>query len=74
MPDFRIRSAGLADLDQLCPLFDAYRQFYGNPGNLPAVRLSLATARDNLVAQSLYKAQGWVQDDRFLNFNFGLKP
>jgi len=39
-----------------------------------AVRLSLSTAHTNLTAQSLYKSQGWVQDDRFLNFNFPLKP
>ena len=29
-----IRRAGLADLDALAPLFDAYRQFYGQPADL----------------------------------------
>ena len=29
-----IRRAGLDDLDQLAPLFDAYRQFYQQPGDL----------------------------------------
>ena len=30
-----IRRAGLDDLDQLAPLFDAYRRFYQQPGDLP---------------------------------------
>ena len=29
-----IRRAGLDDLDQLAPLFDAYRRFYQQPGDL----------------------------------------
>jgi ribosomal protein S18 acetylase RimI-like enzyme len=33
-----IRRAGLDDLDQLAPLFDAYRQFYQQPGDLPRAR------------------------------------
>lgn len=37
-PSLTLRQATLADLDQLTLLFDAYRQFYGKPGDLPAVR------------------------------------
>jgi ribosomal protein S18 acetylase RimI-like enzyme len=33
-----IRRAGLADLDQVAPLFDAYRQFYGQAADLPRAR------------------------------------
>jgi ribosomal protein S18 acetylase RimI-like enzyme len=33
-----IRRAGVDDLDQLAPLFDAYRQFYQQPGDLPRAR------------------------------------
>lgn len=29
----RVRRATLADVDALTPLFDGYRQFYGQPGN-----------------------------------------
>lgn len=30
-----IARAGLADLDDLAPLFDGYRRFYGQPADLP---------------------------------------
>src|SRR5881392_3693270 len=30
-----IRRADLADLPALAPLFDAYRRFYGQPGDVP---------------------------------------
>ena len=33
-----IRRAALDDLDQLAPLFDDYRQFYGQPADLPRAR------------------------------------
>jgi ribosomal protein S18 acetylase RimI-like enzyme len=33
-----IRRAGKDDVDQLAPLFDAYRQFYRQPGDLPRAR------------------------------------
>jgi ribosomal protein S18 acetylase RimI-like enzyme len=33
-----IRRAGLDDLDHLAPLFDAYRRFYQQPGDLPRAR------------------------------------
>lgn len=32
------RHAGLADLDRVAPLFDAYRGFYGQPSDLPRAR------------------------------------
>ena len=34
----RIRLAGLEDLDTLSPLFNAYRQFYEQPDDLPLAR------------------------------------
>ncbi|WP_082657941.1 MULTISPECIES: GNAT family N-acetyltransferase [unclassified Sphingopyxis] len=37
-----------------------------------AVRLSLSTARDNHVAQSLYENAGWSRDDIFLSYNLDL--
>jgi len=33
-----INRATLADLDTVAPLFDAYRQFYGQPSDLPRAR------------------------------------
>jgi ribosomal protein S18 acetylase RimI-like enzyme len=33
-----IRRATVADLDALAPLFDAYRRFYDQPGDLPRAR------------------------------------
>ena len=143
-----LRQAGLDDLGQLVPLFDAYRVFYGKPSDpavssgflrqrieqdqsiillalnaagegvgftqlFPsfssvraarifilndlfvapqargqgagaallreaagwargrgAVQLVLSTARDNLAAQRLYAAEGWVRDEEF--FEYGL--
>lgn len=43
-----IRRAGSSDLDALAPLFDAYRQFYAQPSDLPRARAFLAErmARD----------------------------
>ena len=32
------RRAGLADLDRIAPLFDGYRQFYGQSSDLPRAR------------------------------------
>lgn len=37
----RVRQATLEDLDSLAPLFDAYRRFYGRPGDLEAARAFL---------------------------------
>lgn len=34
----RVRQAGIADLDALVPLFDAYRQFYRRPSDTAAAR------------------------------------
>jgi GNAT superfamily N-acetyltransferase len=34
----RVRRATLVDLDRLVPLFDVYRQFYGQPSDLPIAR------------------------------------
>lgn len=36
-----IRRAGLDDLDRLAPLFDAYRRFYAQPGDVPRARAFL---------------------------------
>src|SRR5947209_4483653 len=38
MPGAEIRRATEADLHQLVPLFDAYRQFYGQPSDLERAR------------------------------------
>lgn len=37
----RVRRAEARDLDVLVPLFDAYRQFYGQPSDLPGARAFL---------------------------------
>jgi len=37
-----IQHATITDLDTLAPLFDGYRQFYGQPGDLPLARAFLA--------------------------------
>jgi GNAT superfamily N-acetyltransferase len=37
-----VRRAGLGDLDGLAPLFDGYRQFYGQRSDLAAARAFLA--------------------------------
>lgn len=33
-----VRRAGVDDVDAVAPLFDAYRRFYGRPGDLPRAR------------------------------------
>jgi ribosomal protein S18 acetylase RimI-like enzyme len=38
MTDIRIVRAGRNELDDLAPLFDGYRQFYGQRSDLPAAR------------------------------------
>lgn len=38
---FHVRQAIISDLDQLVPLFDAYRHFYRQPGDLERARLFL---------------------------------
>lgn len=37
-----ISQAGPEDVDTVAPLFDAYRQFYGTPSDLPAARRFLS--------------------------------
>ena len=39
---FQIRQATILDLDTLAPLFDGYRQFYGQPADLARARDFLA--------------------------------
>jgi ribosomal protein S18 acetylase RimI-like enzyme len=36
-----MKRAGVADLDVVAPLFDAYRQFYGQSSDIPAARAFL---------------------------------
>jgi ribosomal protein S18 acetylase RimI-like enzyme len=38
MADIDVRRAGVADVDLLAPLFDAYRQFYQKPSDLALAR------------------------------------
>ena len=42
MTDVQVRRATLADIDAVAPLFDAYRQFYHQPGDLDGARAYLA--------------------------------
>jgi GNAT superfamily N-acetyltransferase len=42
MPEVRSVRAELDDLDALVPLFDGYRQFYGQPSDLAGARAFLA--------------------------------
>jgi GNAT superfamily N-acetyltransferase len=37
-----------------------------------AVRLMLRTATDNLTAQSVYEAGGWVKDEAFFTYNLAI--
>ena len=37
-PEVAVRQATVSDLDQLAPLFDAYRQFYRKPSDLELAR------------------------------------
>ena len=37
-----------------------------------AARMELSTARDNVVAQSLYESQGWVRDEAFFVYGKSL--
>jgi ribosomal protein S18 acetylase RimI-like enzyme len=61
-----IRQAALADLDALAPLFDAYRQFYGQPGDLPRANTFLRERMERrestlLLARRDGDAAGFVQ-------------
>ena len=44
MSDLAITRAGPADLDALSVLFDGYRQFYGQPSDLPRARDAIGCA------------------------------
>ncbi|MFL5496114.1 MAG: GNAT family N-acetyltransferase [Gemmatimonadales bacterium] len=61
-----VRQAGLEDLDLVAPLFDAYRQFYRQPHDLPVARAFLharLTAGDSEVylAEAAGAVLGFVQ-------------
>jgi len=38
MSDITVRQAVLSDIEDLAPLFDCYRQFYGRPSDVPAAK------------------------------------
>jgi ribosomal protein S18 acetylase RimI-like enzyme len=62
----QVRQATSADLDQVAPLFDAYRQFYHLPPNLPLARSFLAerlSLGDSTIflAEDNGRALGFVQ-------------
>jgi GNAT superfamily N-acetyltransferase len=58
----RTRLASLADLDALAPLFDAYRQFYEQPADLPRARAYLGErmARGECVVYAALGAGGEI--------------
>lgn len=64
--NIEVRRATVADVDALTPLFDAYRQFYGEPGNPVRARDFLAErlSRDEsvvFIAEDDGAAVGFVQ-------------
>src|SRR5512132_1320443 len=67
MPDIRIVRAGRNELDDLAPLFDGYRQFYGQRSDLPAAHAFLRDRieRDESVIYVAYadggEAAGFTQ-------------
>ena len=61
-----IRQAGPADVDVVAPLFDAYRQFYEQPSDLPLARAFIAERLANgdaviFLAERGGRAVGFVQ-------------
>ena len=42
MADLQVRRATLADIEAIAPLFDAYRQFYHQPGDLDGAQAYLS--------------------------------
>ena len=40
--DIQVRRASVRDLEALVPLFDVYRQFYGQPADIPLARAFLS--------------------------------
>ena len=65
--DITIVRAGIKDLDELAPLFDGYRQFYGQRSNLAAARefMRERIERDESVIYAAYtsprEAAGFTQ-------------
>ncbi|WP_276357986.1 GNAT family N-acetyltransferase [Cohnella caldifontis] len=55
MSDVEIKRATLADLDAVVPLFDSYRQFYGQPSD-PAGARAFLTERLNRGESAIYLA------------------
>ncbi len=64
MKTFIVRQAALADLDEIAPLFDAYRQFYGAPSDMGAARKFLLE-RFNHAESTLFIA---LQEETGLGF------
>lgn len=61
-----VRQAVIADVDVLAPLFDAYRQFQGQDGNLPGARDFLRARFDHgesivFIAEEGERALGFAQ-------------
>jgi GNAT superfamily N-acetyltransferase len=66
MTSITIRQAVLADLDAVVTLFDAYRQFYGQPSDAEAARTFLQARFEHgqsvmLLAESQGQAVGFTQ-------------
>ncbi|KGQ19527.1 Acetyltransferase, GNAT family [Lysobacter dokdonensis DS-58] len=66
MTDTLLRRATPDDLDAVAPLFDAYRRFYSQPGDVPRARAFLRERMDNgesvvLVAQRDGDIVGFTQ-------------
>ena len=64
--DLQVREATSADLELVVPLFDAYRRFYRQPGDLPRARSFLRARLDRkdsviLVALDQSEAVGFTQ-------------
>ncbi|MFP5413822.1 MAG: N-acetyltransferase family protein [Gammaproteobacteria bacterium] len=57
MSNITVRQAVLSDLEELVPLFDGYRQFYGRPSDISAAREFLL-ARFNHGESVLFIAHG----------------
>ena len=70
-----IRLAAIKDANLVAPLFDAYRQFYGQKSDLKLAkkfiseRLSLSTAKNNLTAKYLYQSLGYKLDQTYDHYS-----
>jgi ribosomal protein S18 acetylase RimI-like enzyme len=58
MSPIAVRQAVFADLDALVPLFDAYRQFYGQTGDLARARAFLGERFEHLQSVVLIAEDG----------------